>query len=113
MSCSYRLSFHLKNDDREHKKKVNACQALAIAGHDLPDSLAEYFGSSDPELALEQAKERLERGHMDVMEGKISDVGDADVVSALSGQHEHGNEITIDLDRLPAEVRLIKVSIAC
>jgi len=110
MSCSYYVTFHRKPTDPEWEKKYAAVVALHDAGvSELPKELADYFHHqwADPY----EVKDSLKVGEVDVQyeypRGKKR-------IDGVERHCDHGRaEVEIDLDKLPKDVRLIKVTISC
>lgn len=104
MGVSVSVTLHRKNDDPEHKAKLHACRALMDAGQDeLPKKLAEYFGCTDPEEAIEKAEEPVHHISVSYPNDRLKVAG----VSWVDD--DYSNIVELDLDKLPADLRIIRV----
>jgi hypothetical protein len=102
MSVSTYITF-LK-DRTYHEQMLEAARALAhVKVEKLPKELAEYFGTEDPEEALNDTDELL-----DVAYTSLDHPDRLAYVRQVNNDHE--NAIEIDLDKLPPNVKHIKVS---
>ena len=102
MSVSTYITF-LK-DRAYHNQMLEAAKALAhVKVEKLPKELADYFGTDDPQEALNDTDELL-----DVANCSIDYPDRLPYVREDSNDHE--NAIEIDLDKLPANVKHIRVS---
>ena len=100
MSVSTYIKF-LK-DRAYHEQMLNAARALIdVKVKKLPKELSEYFGTEDSNEALNDTDELL-----DVASTSI----DYPESLPYTQVADHGNAIEIDLDKLPANVKHIRVS---
>jgi hypothetical protein len=102
MSVSTYITF-LKDRDY-HEQMLEAARALAhVKVKELPIELAEYFGTNDPDEALNDTDELL-----DVASCSLDYPGRLPYVREANNDHE--NAVEIDIDKLPPNVKHIKVS---
>lgn len=102
MSVSTYITF-LK-DRTYHEQMLEAARALAhVKVAKLPRELADYFGTENPDEALNDTDEILD------VESFSLDT-DSLPAYARKADSEYENAIEIDLDKLPSNVKHIKVS---
>ena len=102
MSVSTSITF-LKNR-AYHKQMLDAVKALIeVKVEQLPRELSDYFGVDDPNDALNDTEELLEVASTSIdYPGRLPYIRKDDT--------EYENAIEIDLDKLPANVKHIRVS---
>lgn len=107
MSTSYYVTFHRKPTDPEWEKKFAAVVALCEAGvTELPEPLAKYFGTkyADPEIV---------KAALQVADVNLNYPDKQSVKGVTREDNNYGATVVIDLDDLPKDIRVLRVSVSC